>query len=173
MTVNGLRLALLLACFSLLITPLLSANEFLLAQADGGGKPKLVDFWQPGDPGQRMNIRGRVTSLSGAPVPGATIYIRQANGDGVYTQRYSGSLTTDEQGRYQFASVVPGQYYSAKHVHLSVASPGFQSRQTEILFQGDPNLDDPDAPNAIFLEESTVNGETILFGRFDISLSPL
>ena len=41
-----------------------------------------------------------------------------------------------------------------------------------ILFKGDPNLDDPQSPNAIFLEEASVKGETILYGRFDIELTP-
>lgn len=41
--------------------------------SDADKKPKLIDLWQPGDPGQRMSIRGRVTSLDGRPLSGINI----------------------------------------------------------------------------------------------------
>ena len=175
------NLARLLAIATLLLPQTIFASTLTVAQADAttagsdeaGSKPKLVDLWQPGDAGQRMNIRGRVTDLDGTPLAGIPISIRQANGDGDYTQRYSTTLLSDEKGRYQFGSVVPGNYYGVKHVHIGVYHEGYQYFDTEILFKGDPNLDGySDAEQAIFLEESTVNGETILFGRFDIVLVP-
>lgn len=145
------------------------------AATDGGAtpeKPKLVNLWRPGDAGQRMNIRGRVTAAGGAPVAGASIHIRQADGNGDYTDHYSTTIATDGQGRYQFGSVLPGQYYGTKHVHLFITHDAYRPLSTEILFKGDPNLADPDAPNAIFLEEAMVNDETVLYGRFDITLAP-
>jgi len=136
-------------------------------------KPKLIDLWQTGDAGQRMNIRGRVTSLDGTPLSGIAVSIRQADGNGDYTERYSATLLTDQKGRYQFGSVVPGNYIGVRHVHIGVYQDGYQYFDTQILFKGDPNLDGlSEADSAIFLEESTVNGETILFGRFDIVLVP-
>ena len=169
MTIHGIRLALLLALVYLPSAFSLQAAELLLAQS--AEKPKLVELWQPGDPGERMNIRGRVTTVDGTPVAGAQIHIRQADGNGDYTPNYSTTIETDAKGRYQFGTVLPGQYYGTKHVHIWAIHDDHGSISTEILFQGDPNLEDPDAPNAIFLEEATVNGETILFGRFDMTLS--
>lgn len=178
---HGFNLAALLACVYLLTPQAVHASTLTLAQADTAsaddsetaGKPKLVDLWQPGDPGQRMNIRGRVTSLDGTPLAGIPVSIRQADGNGDYTPRYSTTLVSDEKGRFQFGSVVPGNYYGVKHVHIGVYQEGFQYYDSEILFKGDPNLDGyTEADEAIFLEESTVNGETILFGRFDIVLVP-
>jgi protocatechuate 3,4-dioxygenase beta subunit len=120
-----------------------------------------------------MNIRGRVTSIDGTPLGGIHISLRQANGAGDYTENYQTTLETDARGRYQFGSVVPGNYSGAKHVHISVYQEGFEYFDTSILFKGDPNLDQHyQSGSAIFLEESTVNGETILFGRFDIVLTP-
>ena len=174
------NLAILLAIATLLFPQTNFASALTIAQADtttpgsdeADSRPKLVDLWQPGDSGQRMNIRGRVTSLDGTPLAGIPISIRQANGEGNYTQRYSTTLISDAKGRYQFGSVVPGNYYGVKHVHIGVYHDGYQYFDTEILFKGD-NLDGyTDAEEAIFLEESTVNGETILFGRFDIVLVP-
>jgi protocatechuate 3,4-dioxygenase beta subunit len=178
MYIHGFRLALFAAATALAISNAVFASDSSLAQADTSTsgtqkKSKLIDLWRPGDTGQRMNIRGRVTSLDGTPLGGIRIALRQANGDGDYTENYSTTLETDAKGRFQFGSVVPGNYYGAKHVHLTVYQDGFEYFDTSILFKGDPNLDEHyEDGTAIFLEESTVNGETILFGRFDIVLTP-
>ena len=178
MSTQGTRLAVLAALACLLIAPGSSASQLLLAQADttngDSGKPRLVDFWQPGDPGQRMNIRGRVTSLDGTPLAGIPISIRQADGDGEYTDRYRATLLSDDQGRYQFGSVLPGNYTGARHVHIAVYTDGYEYFDTSILFKDDPNQEFHYSDGtAIFLEESTVGGETILFGQFDIVLTPM
>ena len=137
-------------------------------------KPRLLDFWRPGDSGQRMNIRGRVTSIDGTPLAGIPISIRQANGDGNYTERYRGTLFSDARGRFQFGSVMPDNYSGARHVHIGVYTDGYEYFDTSILFKDDPNRQSHYAHGtAIFLEESTVDGETILFGQFDIVLVPM
>ncbi len=175
------RLAALLAIVNLLIFPVAFGSDLSIAQADTSSsssgevdkKSKLTDLWLPGDTGQRMNIRGLVSSLDGTPLSGIAISIRQADGNGDYTERYSTTLLTDQKGRYQFGSVVPGNYIGVRHVHIGVYQNGYQYFDTQILFKGDPTLDGlSEANSAIFLEESTVNGETILFGRFDIVLVP-
>lgn len=155
------------------------ASGLILAQAEPGTgdsvqkKSKLVDMWRPGDPGQRMNIRGRVTSIDGTPLAGIPIRVRQADGNGDYSENYRAVLLSDDKGRYQFGSVVPENYSGARHVHLEVYIDEYEYYDTSILFKGDPNLEQHyDDGQAIFLEESTVNGETILFGRFDIMLTP-
>lgn len=172
----GSKFSLASAPFVLLGALLIAFAPPLAAQSAGesaaSDKPRLVDFWQPGDPGQRMNIRGRVTSLDGTPQPGIEISIRQANGAGDYTERYRGVVVTDDKGRYQFGSAVPGNYGGAKHVHVTVYQDGWEYFDTTILFQGDPNLGGYEEGTPIFLEESTVKGETMMFGRFDIVLTP-
>lgn len=131
-----------------------------------------VDFWLPGDAGDLMDIRGKVTSLDGTPISGATIYIRQADGDGIYHSQYSGSVMSNERGNYQFGSVVPGNYTGERHVHVYVQHEDYRYLDTEILFKDDPNLVDGSDPRAVFLEEGSVNGEKMMFGRFDIVLMP-
>lgn len=181
MLIYKLRFAALLAIVILLCSHVVIGSDLNIAQADTSSsssseadkKPKLIDLWQPGDAGQRMNIRGRVTSLDGTPLSGIAVSIRQADGNGDYTERYRTTLHTDQKGRYQFGSVVPGNYIGVRHVHIGVYQNGYQYFDSQILFKGDPNLDGlSEADSAIFLEESTVNGETILFGRFDIVLVP-
>ncbi|NCF37834.1 MAG: hypothetical protein GWP56_15885, partial [Gammaproteobacteria bacterium] len=48
---------------------------------------------------------------------------------------------------------------------------GYQYLDTEFYFKDDPKADS-EHPNAIFLEAGTVEGETMMYGRFDITLIP-
>lgn len=148
-----------------------------LATATTGVEPSAptsLNLWRPGDPGQPLRISGWVRSVDGKPIAGATVYIRQADGTGVYTPDYQGSLTTDEDGSYRFSTVLPGQYYGVKHIHIGAAYEGYEFLETQILFKGDPNLDPTsDSKFAIHLEEATVKDRKVLFGRFDMTLKPV
>jgi protocatechuate 3,4-dioxygenase beta subunit len=136
--------------------------------------PTTLNLWRQGDPGQPVRISGWVRATNGEPVPGATVYIRQADGTGNYTPAYQGTLRTDKDGRYRLSTVVPGQYYGVKHIHIGAVHDGYEYFETEIFFKGDPNLDpQSDSTFAIHLEEATVNDKTVLFGRFDMTLRPI
>ncbi len=137
--------------------------------------PETVDLWQQGDPGQRLHILGRVLSTDGRPVPGAEVIVWQADGAGRYHEtRYRARLETEDDGGYRFSTVLPGQYYGLKHIHMRVDHKAHKPLATRILFKGDPSLDGvADADLAIDLEEARIDGETILFGRFDVVLQPV
>ena len=134
-------------------------------------KPKMVDLWSPGDSGQRMRIRGRVTSLDGRPIPNVTIYFRHADSEGMDWSYHRGYVLANEKGVYQFGSVIPGNSHRLSHVHVVVDHEGYQYLDTEFYFRDDPKADE-NHPNSIFLEAGTVNDETMMFGRFDITLVP-
>ncbi|MFC1664157.1 carboxypeptidase regulatory-like domain-containing protein [Pseudomonadota bacterium] len=175
---HEIKLILFVVVANLCISPISVGANLELAQSpsafsDPEKKSKLVNLWRPGDVGQRMYIRGRVTGLDGKPIAGASISIRQADGTGEYQDRYQTTITSDEKGGYRFASVLPGQYYGVKHVHLWVTRDGYEPLNTEIVFKGDPNLDEATNPQAVFLEEGKIKGETILFGRFDMVMQPM
>ena len=148
---------------------------WLIGIAQESDRPKGVSLWQPGDPGQRLFIDGTVTNPNGEPITGAKLYIWQADGTGVYREdRYRTTLSTDNEGRYGFGTVLPGQYSSAKHIHVIISHDDYQPLETRMLFMGDENLDETtQRRRGIFLEESTVDGETFLYGRFDVVLQPL
>ena len=138
-------------------------------------KARLTDLWQPGDSGQRMNIRGRVTGLDGKPLAGIAVEIRQPDGDGNWTEQYRTTLTTDDKGRYQFGSVIPaGRYCGEPHIEVTVYQSGWEFYDDKLVFEDVMTADSYywGDGTQIFLEESTVDGETILFGRYDIVLSP-
>jgi protocatechuate 3,4-dioxygenase beta subunit len=135
------------------------------------GKPKMVDLWSPGDSGQRMRIRGRVTSLDGSPVPNVRIFFRHADSEGIDFSYHQGVVTANDEGVYQFGSVIPGNSHRLSHVHVYVNHDDYQYLDTEFYFRQDPKADE-DHPNSIFLEEGTLDGETMMYGRFDILLIP-
>jgi protocatechuate 3,4-dioxygenase beta subunit len=177
MFARGLRFTLPGTTTGLLAAALLFAFDSALANsepppAEPSAKQKLIDLWRSGDSGQRMNIRGRVTGLDGSPLSGINIEIRQPDGDGNWSEQYRTTLTTDAQGRYQFGSVVPqSNYCGDPHVEVTVYQDGWEYFDRSIVFDVDPETYYGDG-TPIFLEESTVKDETIMFGRFDIVLSP-
>jgi len=164
---------------SLIITLFLASGTATASSdnttAGTGKKARLVDLWKPGDSGERMNIRGRVTSLDGTPLAGIKVEIRQPDGDGLWTEQYRTTLTTDAKGRYQFGSVVPvSNYCGDPHVEVVVYQNGWEYFDDKLVFE-DIESDDSfyfGDGTPVFLEESSVNGQTIKFGRFDITLSP-
>jgi protocatechuate 3,4-dioxygenase beta subunit len=173
---QGLKLTVSKAVTGLLIANLVFVPSTVTASSespssDADKKPMLIDLWQPGDSGQRMNIRGQVTSLDGTPLSGIKIEIRQPDGDGDWIEQYQATLTTDAKGRYQFGSVVPeSNYCGAPAVQVKVYQDGWEYFDTNIVFEDDTEVYEEDG-TPVFLEESTVKGETMMFGRFDIVLS--
>lgn len=138
-----------------------------------GGDPSSLTFWQDGDAGDRMNLRGRVLDTQGKPVAGANIRVRQADGNANYTARYQGELVTADDGSFSLRSAVPGQYTSAKHVHISVSHPQYQALHTELLFKGDPNLDlSTSGGIEVFLEEVQSDSGMAFVGGVEIVLEP-
>jgi len=133
-----------------------------------------VNLRRPGDPGQPLDIDGWVHSTNGKPIVGAIVTVWHADATGTYREdRYRGSLRTGKDGKYHFSTVLPGQTYSVKHIHIVVTHAEYEPVETQILFKGDPHLDEATAREfAIPLEEGTIKGKTLLFGRFDIVMRP-
>ena len=104
-------------------------------------------------------------------MPNVVITFRHADAEGLDWSYHLGEVQANDKGVYQFGSVVPGNSHRLSHVHVYVSHEGFRYVDTEFYFKRDPKAD-PDNPNSIFLEEGTVDGETMLFGRYDITLIP-
>jgi len=134
-------------------------------------KNKFLELWSPGDSGQRMRIRGRVTAPDGKPIPNVHIRFRHADSAGLDRSYHQGELETNDRGVYQFGSVIPGNNHRLSHVHVYINHPDFQYVETEFYFKDDPKAN-PDDPNAIFLEEGNADGEKMMYGRWDIVLKP-
>ncbi len=136
--------------------------------------PASVMLWQPGDPGERLFLRGRVVDSNGQPLAGAVVALRQADGNGDYRDvRYRATLQTAKDGTFSVSTVLPGQYWGEKHIHVLVHHQSHGQLATRILFKGDPNLNQAsDRDFVILLEEVHKDGEKILVGGVELVLPP-
>lgn len=116
--------------------------------------PARITIASQEEPGQRLVVAGRVLGQDGGtPLAGASVYVYHTDAKGYYTPgtndnrnpRLRGYLRTDAQGRYEFTTIKPGSYPNSRvpaHIHYVVAAAGYKERVFEIVFEGDPFLDD-------------------------------
>jgi protocatechuate 3,4-dioxygenase beta subunit len=117
--------------------------------------------------GEDTWVSGRVLSVDGRPLPGATIDVWQARANGVYDIQdpsggfeLRGRTRADAQGRYAFHTYKP-QFYGVPtdgpvgrildrmgrhpmrpaHMHFIVEAPGYQQVVSHVFVKGDPYLD--------------------------------
>lgn len=110
--------------------------------------------------GPRIIVHGRVMDETGQGVGNTLIEVWQANAGGRYRHKKEGYLAaldpnfggcgrtiTDEQGYYEFRTIMPGPYpwpngmndWRPAHIHFSVFGPAFAQRLiTQMYFEGDP-----------------------------------
>lgn len=110
--------------------------------------------------GPRIIVYGRVLDEQGRGVPGALVEFWQANAGGRYRHKKEtylapldpnfggcGRTITDENGGYEFRTVLPGPYpwpngmndWRPAHIHFSIMGHAFAQRLiTQMYFEGDP-----------------------------------
>lgn len=120
------------------------------------------------EPGTPLDFAGQVRSVSGGPLPGATVELWHADDLGFYSQFAPGLptwnlravFTTDEDGRFTAHTVQPAPYqiphdgstgklidaagwhaWRPAHLHLKVSAPGHQPLTTQLYFSGGEYLD--------------------------------
>ncbi len=136
------------------------------------GAPFKAQLAGPDEPGQRLIISGTVYGADcKTPLPNALLDIWQANDAGQYdtttpgnfTEKHDfhlrGMLYTDENGRYEIETIIPGRYpippglpgleqYAGltrpAHIHVKAMHALHVPITTQLYFAGDPYLaDDP------------------------------
>jgi len=136
--------------------------------------PYLATLWRDGDPGERLMLTGRVLDTTGKPIAGAEVDVWQADGAGDYhPDAYRGRIKTDAAGKYAVRTAVPGNRFSAKHIHMIVNHDSHGSVTTRILFKGDPNLSEWERGSAIVLEETRVKDQVVFVGTYDVVMPGL
>lgn len=154
--------------------------------------------------GERIIVSGRVLDENSRPVRRTLIELWQANAAGRYLHKNDqhnapldpnftgcGHTLTDDEGRYRFVTIRPGEYpwrnhynaWRAAHIHFSIFGPAFATRLvTQMYFPGDPLMPfdpifnctaDEKARNrliSLFDWETTIP-EHALGYRFDMTLS--
>ena len=153
--------------------------------------------------GQRLIVYGRVTDQNGRAVSNCLIEVWQANAGGRYRHKNEGYIAsldpnfagcgrmiTDENGNYQFSTIMPGAYpwpngpnsWRPAHIHFSLFGEAFAQRLiTQMYFEGDPliplcpiisTIKDQNAIDALIAPldmERTIPMDALAY-RFDITL---
>ena len=118
-----------------------------------------------GDPGVPLTVNGRVISVHGEAVAGATIEVWQANHGGLYDldgYRYRAALAPPPSGAYTFESVVPGHYPArvARHVHYFVTAPGYKPLSTQLYFATDEVFEGK--PDTLYTKDPLITSATLV-----------
>ena len=107
----------------------------------------LTDEYEPGEP---LVIKGHVLDAeTNAGIPNAKIFLYQADTDGEYnpkdnqdesTARISGLLISDQEGKFAFKTILPGEYPNQpegnRHIHIHYArAEGYKEIGKVILFE--------------------------------------
>lgn len=164
------------------------------------GAPFETKIAGPDEGGDRLIISGQVYSADcRTPVPNALVEVWQANTAGLYDTNKPGNFTernafrlrgmmlTDQQGRYEFETVMPGRYpippglpglekYAGltrpAHIHFRVSESLHIPLTTQLYFKGDPFIaDDPFASHKPSLAIGLTGEGKLQRGTFDIVLS--
>jgi len=164
------------------------------------GAPFRAQLAGPGEPGQRIIIRGTVYGPDcKTPLPETLLDIWQANAEGVYDTETPGNFTeevdfhmrgmlyTDENGNYEIETVMPGRYgvppglpgleeYAGltrpAHIHVKAMHGMHVPVTTQLYFAGDPHIaSDPWASRKPSLAIELEDDGDLQRGTFDFVLA--
>jgi len=103
--------------------------------------PERTSLLEPGMPGTRIVLTGRVLSPGCKPLAGALLDFWHADDSGEYDNqgyRCRGHQFTDADGRYRLETVVPGLYPGrTRHFHVKVQPKGRRVLTTQLYFPGE------------------------------------
>lgn len=125
-------------------------------------------------PGEILALSGFVLTPRCRPVAGALVDLWHANDSGAYDNagfRFRGHQFTDDKGRYQFITRMPGLYTGrTRHFHVKVRAGGSPILTTQLYFPGEPgNARDGIFDRALLIAISQdANGK---LGRFDFVIA--
>jgi protocatechuate 3,4-dioxygenase beta subunit len=115
------------------VTPALTEGPYYKA-----GSPEQADLYQNGMAGTKLVVTGYVYDTNCQPVANAWLDFWQADANGNYDNSgytLRGHQYTDENGRFQLTTVVPGLYAGrTEHIHFKVQSPNGQILTSQLFF---------------------------------------
>jgi len=104
------------------------------------GAPFRSEIIDPGSPGTRFLLRGRVFSTTDRPLLEATVDLWNVQNSKVYDFagfNLRGRQLTDKEGRFQFLTIEAIPYSSrTAHFHFKVSAPGYEPLTTELYLPG-------------------------------------
>ena len=141
------------------------------------GAPFRAKLSPPHASGEVLVVTGRVTNATtGEGVAHAVLDAFQADADGHYDSEgfeYRARVLTDEQGRFEFETIVPSNYGPAPHIHFYVTADGYKERRTDIYFRDDDHPEGgPPELTPKLVERAAKNDKPYFEARFDVTLVP-
>jgi protocatechuate 3,4-dioxygenase beta subunit len=104
--------------------------------------PQRTSFLEPGMAGTRMVVAGYVLSTDCRPISGALLDFWHADDAGVYDNSgytLRGHFFSDEEGRWQLETIVPGLYPGrTRHFHVKVQAANGPVLTTQLYFPDEP-----------------------------------
>lgn len=136
-------------------------DEPTIAQTEGPyytpNTPERISLLEEGMAGTPLLLTGFVLNTTCAPVARALVDFWHCDDAGIYDNdgyRLRGHQFTDEQGRYQLTTIVPGVYPSrTRHIHVKVQAPNQPVLTTQLYFPDEP----ANARDGIFHPSLVVN----------------
>jgi protocatechuate 3,4-dioxygenase beta subunit len=121
-------------------------DEPTLAQTEGPyytpNTPERTSLLEDGIAGTRLHLSGFVLATSCAPIARALVDFWHCDDAGVYDNqgyRLRGHQFTDDQGRYDLTTIVPGLYPGrTRHIHVKVQAPNQPVLTTQLYFPNEP-----------------------------------
>src|SRR5262245_36951187 len=116
--------------------------------------PSKIAIASKEEPGERLIVTGQLFGPDGkTPLAGGSVYVYHTDAKGLYTPetndnrnpRLRGYMRTDAQGRYEYSTIKPAPYPNNQipaHIHYVVNAPAYAERIFEIVFEGDPNINE-------------------------------
>jgi protocatechuate 3,4-dioxygenase beta subunit len=131
-------------------TPALTEGPYYKA-----GSPEQADLYQDGLTGTKLIVTGYVYDTNCQPIANAWLDFWQADANGNYDNSgyiLRGHQYTDENGRFQLTTVVPGLYPGrTEHIHFKVQAPNGQIITSQLFFPGVAQNDSDGIYNAALL----------------------
>jgi protocatechuate 3,4-dioxygenase beta subunit len=104
--------------------------------------PERASLLEEGLPGTKLVVTGYVYSTDCRPIEGALLDFWHADDSGEYDNvgyRLRGHQFTDEAGRYDLTTIVPGIYTGrTRHIHVKVQAPNEPVLTTQLYFPDEP-----------------------------------
>jgi len=145
--------------------------------------------------GQVVKLNGTVKNIAGAPLDGSVVELWQASVEGRYNHpsdaadnpnldqdfQFWGRALTGPDGKYEFKTLIPGEYpgRTGRHLHFRVESPGYRRLSTQSYFAqySDRNAQDglyqnlsQNAKNHLTVEFNAPVSDQPMEGTFDMVL---
>lgn len=134
------------------------------------GAPMRSNLLEPGDTPELI-LTGQVLNEKGTPIPGAVVNLWSSDAAGNYDMvgyKYHGYQFTDEQGRYEFTTIVPACYEPRDAKHLHVRVQGVSSPiTTQLYIEGEPGNEEDEYYAPELLVRCTEDANGAKRGTFD------